>query len=649
MQINLIPDSSVSSAPAGFTAAVQAAAAVYDQDFPGDYVVNITYGWGTYDNQPTSELTDQNSGAFSLGGSDDANLVSYATLRGWLSADPALASLPLTDAAFPNDANSFWVSSAQQKALDEFTGSDSTVDGSIGFNTDDASSSSADWEEGALCEIGHALGWMTDSYTDEPTILDLFRYSSPGQYEWTGGQPAYFSTDDGNTDLANFSTSFDYTLFTNLGNSDPFNLPFNVGSSAPTLSSLDIEVLDVIGFAHVQSAVTAVSNVSLFAGQSISASSLIASISNPSGDQIEDIYTDLGGGSGYFTVNGVAQADGVWIYATPGEDVQYVGSSPGSDTLNVGLYDLTTNSYVYAPTPIDATTIQSGVAGADASDILWQNASSADVALWNANGSGGFVYQDLGVVGAGWQIEGTGDFNGGAEGVLWRNSSSEDVVLWNANGSGGFANQDLGVVGAGWQIEGTGDFDGTGEDGILWRNTSGDVALWNANGSGGFAYQDLGAVASSWQIEGAGDFNGDGADGVLWRNANGDVALWNANGSGGFAYEDLGVVGSSWQIAGTGDFNGVGEDGILWRNTNGDVELWNANASGGFTGEDLGVVPLSWTIEGIGDFNGKGEDGILWRNSSTGDVALWNANGSGGFAYQDLGVVASNWTIFQHA
>jgi hypothetical protein len=44
MEINLVPDSSVSSAPTGFTAEVQAAANILDQDFPGNYTVNITYG-----------------------------------------------------------------------------------------------------------------------------------------------------------------------------------------------------------------------------------------------------------------------------------------------------------------------------------------------------------------------------------------------------------------------------------------------------------------------------------------------------------------------------------------------------------------------------------------------------------------------------
>jgi V8-like Glu-specific endopeptidase len=49
--------------------------------------------------------------------------------------------------------------------------------------------------------------------------------------------------------------------------------------------------------------VTAVTSGTLATGQSISASSLIASISNPNGDDITNaIYEDLGGGSGYFTV-----------------------------------------------------------------------------------------------------------------------------------------------------------------------------------------------------------------------------------------------------------------------------------------------------------------------------------------------------------
>ena len=55
------------------------------------------------------------------------------------------------------------------------------------------------------------------------------------------------------------------------------------------------------------------------------------------------------------------------------------------------------------------------------------------------NGSGGFTYENLGVVNSSWKVQGTGDFTGaGADGVLWRNSSTGGVELWNSNGSGDF-------------------------------------------------------------------------------------------------------------------------------------------------------------------------------------------------------------------
>ena len=72
--------------------------------------------------------------------------------------------------------------------------------------------------------------------------------------------------------------------------------------------------------------------------------------------------------------------------------------------------------------------------------------------------------------------------------------------MWTPNGSGGFTFQDLGVVGGGWQIVGTGDFSGDGKSGILWRNANGDTALWNPNGSGGFTFDDLGVVGASWSV-----------------------------------------------------------------------------------------------------------------------------------------------------
>src|SRR3984957_5044550 len=252
MQITLVPDSSVASAPKDFTAQVEIAADIFEQDFPGDYNVNISYGWGTFDNAPSDTLTNTADGVFSLGGGP-LSLVSYAELKDWLTADAtssaqitAVASLPASAASLPGDPNRFTISPAEEKALGVFSGNTSAIDGSIGFNVGDASVPE-DWEPAAVCEIAHALGWDTVAQgASFPDVADLFRYSSPGQYQWTSGQPAYFSIDGGNTNLADFQTSFDQTLFTDLPADDPLRLPFT--SAATTLTSFDIEALGVIGF-----------------------------------------------------------------------------------------------------------------------------------------------------------------------------------------------------------------------------------------------------------------------------------------------------------------------------------------------------------------------------------------------------------------
>ena len=158
--------------------------------------------------------------------------------------------------------------------------------------------------------------------------------------------------------------------------------------------------------------------------------------------------------------------------------------------------------------------------------------------------------------------------------------------------------QYLGVVGSGWQIDGTGDFNGEGEDGILWRNCEWRCRALEREWLGGLHRRKLGrrhlqladrrepaismAMAKTASC-GATDewryralelerlrglhlsrlgrcqfhladrqnrrFHREGEDGILWRNSSsGAVELWNPNGSGGFTYENLGVVNPSWQI-----------------------------------------------------------------------------------------------------
>jgi FG-GAP-like repeat len=289
-------------------------------------------------------------------------------------------------------------------------------------------------------------------------------------------------------------------------------------------------------------------------------------------------------------------------------------------------------------------------------DIVWRNAGSGDVSLWSANpGSAlSFTPVDAGYAAANWTIQGTGDFTGnGDDDILWRDANSGDVQLWNASTGGGgepsFTTQDLGIVGADWTIEGAGDFTGDGKASILWLNTgSGDVSLWQSNpGSGAsFTPVDLGPVGVGWAYAGAGDFTGNGSDDILWRNANsGDLSLWEGTpGSASFTPQDLGIVSPDWSLEGVGDFNGDGKADILWQNTTtGDLNLWESNPGAGvsFTIDDLGTAPPGQTIVQIGDFEGSGRAGILWEDSA-GNLTLWNQNaGSPSFTAHDLGIVAN--------
>ena len=92
-----------------------------------------------------------------------------------------------------------------------------------------------------------------------------------------------------------------------------------------------------------------VQNVLVAENTSIPASSLITSISNPSGDSIADYaFWDGGTGNGHFTVNGTIQPDGQWIVVNASNlsSIQYVGgASPGSEQLFVDVYDATTGTW----------------------------------------------------------------------------------------------------------------------------------------------------------------------------------------------------------------------------------------------------------------------------------------------------------------
>jgi hypothetical protein len=354
---NITYDSSVSSAPAGFTSAISAVVSYYESVFNDPTTVNIDVGWG--------EVAGQALGSGALAESEtNLGLFSYSQVRTALgdakSADdsPGVASLPGSD---PTRGGSFVLSTADAKALG--LGTSASVDGYVGFSssanyTFDPSNRAvsgaydfigvAEHEisevMGRIALLGTPLGGLSRTYT----ALDLFRYSSPGARQLVAGNAAYFSLDGGNTSLNNFNTlsSGDAGDWASGGGNDSYNAFVSSGVAEPVTAN-DLRLMDAIGWDRgtvridTPPVVTPTSfNITASAGQIFAAASLFTA-SDPDGDAITQYdFWDTGGGGGHFLVSGVTQPTNGDIFVPAAQLAQTTyQSGSGTDTLWVSAND----------------------------------------------------------------------------------------------------------------------------------------------------------------------------------------------------------------------------------------------------------------------------------------------------------------------
>jgi len=398
-----------------------------------------------------------------------------------------------------NGVSSFKISRAQERVFGLLPAVNGTSvdDGSIGMGTGFKGNVLV---SGALHEITHALG------RDNGTSLDVFRFTSFGSRLFTGGGssvPAYFSLDDGMTDIADFGQNSDPGDFLNPPSStrtpnDPLNE--NVGNLG-ALTPIDREIMDALGFA-------------------IKPPSAVPYDFN--GDEAGDIFwrSTSGGLADWDMTGGSMGALVVTFNGTP------IGPDPAWNVAGISDFN-----------------------GDNNADILWRNVSGALVD-WSMNGSaitsGNFLTLNGQVIApdATWSIAGTGDFNGnGNADILWRQSASGALAIWDMNGA--TINTSTAITSNGaairpdasWSIAGIGDFDGDGNADLLWRQGStGTLALWLMNGSTISASVtpsfDGTAISpdQSWSIVQVSDFNGDGMSDILWRNTDGTLTEWMMNG-----------------------------------------------------------------------------------------------------------------------
>ncbi|MGE5272035.1 MAG: NF038122 family metalloprotease [Thiohalocapsa sp.] len=612
---------------------MQSAADLIDRAFSDNITLNIRYGWGSYDNVIDPSLSGSD-GAYAQALQGDS--VSYATVKSWLTADAtssddttAVASLPTGSSAFPGGNNLFFVTSAQEKALGHFAGSSSAIDGAVAFGT---ATTSQFWVGIALHELTHAIGRLSLHYESDPVILDMYRYDRPGHFQWTEGassaSPSYLSIDGGRTDLADFGRTSDYSDFLNTGvqgANDAFNEFYQAGT-LQTLSAVDTETMDIIGFNRADIASPVVS----FATPNFTLASFgtrAAAGSWTSQDQSPRELADVNG-DGKDDIVGFG-ADGIYIALATGDG-------------KFGAPDFTLASF-------GTRAAAGGWTGQDQYPRLLGDVDGdgkADIVGFGANG----VYVSL-ATGDGKFADPvrTLDFFGtSAAAGSWTSQSGSPRELADVNG------------------DGKDDIVGFGADGVY-------VAL--ATGGGKFAtpkftlpYFGTRAAAGSWTSQDQSprelaDVNGDGNADIVGFGADG-VYVALANGDGTFAAQNFTLpyfgtraAAGSWTSQNDSprelaDVNGDGKADIVGFGADG-VYVATATGAGKFADQDFTLASFgtraaagSWTSQNqspreLADVNGDGKADIVGFGADGAYVALANgasstSASSTAFSFADL-------------
>ena len=571
MNIVVKYDSSVSSAPAGFTGAVAAAVSYLDSVIASPITVNIDVGWG--------ELDGASLDSGSIGESQfNGGLFSYNQVRSALtnaatSTDDfvSTAILPLTD---PTGGSQFFVTSAEEKALGLISANSSGVDGWVGLSSSASytfdpqhRAVSGDYDaigilEHEITEVmgrGSGVGQTLTDGTHYTTPLDLFRYSQSGQ-ETPKADGSWFSI-NGQQLLNQFNSSSnggDSGDWANVSVGDAFDESASTGTLL-SVTQTDVRELDVLGYT--------LSPTYQYAP------SMAHVVGDFNGDGLSDI---------------------LWFNASTGQES--VWRATGSGFIGAGV----------ASAPAGWTPVGYGDFNGDGkADILWFNAATSQESVWQSNGSG---FYGVGVQSApqGWVPIGVGDVNGdGKADIVWFNPSTSQESTWQSSGHG-FAGTGVQSAPPGWAPVGLGDFNADGKSDILWFDSStNQVSVWLSTASG-FQGAGVWSAPAGWVPVGVGDFDGDRRDDILWFNPTTDqVSIWRSEGPGlNFVGQGVASAPAGWAPFAVGYFGGAatGMDGIAWFNASAhEVSVWEPtggawqSTSASLAGTGVESAPAGWT------------------------------------------------------
>ena len=664
MDINLEFDANAQAAPQSFRDGVQAAANILDSAIFDPITVNIEVGYGEYDlgGPDYTQLSGE-----SLGGIQTGISVSYPALKAALAAKESSAVDAQTVAALPNTAalngqSFFTISTGLAKAFGVIPATATAIDGEIGFPT---SFTGTGLLSTAITEEVHALGLLNAGGD-----LGLFAFTAPGAHflpsGGTSNTPAYFSLDGGVTRSANYNVGNDDTLFQGLSN-EPLDFP----SDGDALTPLDLSEISAIGF-DVTSTPTLASpsitpvtapgsrlvtlmtqNGTVAENHSISALSLIRSVSTPSNDTVTTYeFEDTSSGGGYFSINGIAEPNGQYfsVLDTQLSQLKYVGgSSPGTDTIyafafgTAAVQSQGATLTITTTLPKPAGTPPSDFNGDGTSDILLQNADGT-VDTWAVSNATVFASTAIANPGPTWHEAGTGDFNGdGNSDILYQNDDGT-VAIWELNGPTLTLGATVANPGTAWHVLGTGDFNADGKSDVLLQNNDGTIEIWNMNGPAIATAAVVANPGPQWHPVGTGDFYGTGQSDILLQNDDGTIDIWQLSGDKLVNGTVIANPGQSWHAIGVGDTNGDGKADIVFQNNDGSVAVWDVSGTAVIASAVLANPGPTWHAVSVGDYNGDGKADILFQNDD-GTVATWLLNGTTVTASDVIANPGTSWQV----
>jgi hypothetical protein len=336
LTINLIFDAAAMAAPQSFRDGITTAMQMICAVVTDRITINLSIDYS-------------GTGGSAAGGAAGGNYVDYSTVRANLvnnasPGDKTFNSLPTGPTIAGQSQVAVWFGQEKLWGLISPTGTE--VDGTTTFATDINPNLLVGV---ALHELTHAMGRVPygPPYGNQPDILDLFRFTSPGNILINGNptaSPAYFSTDGGVTKIADYGQTSDASDFLNSGvqgSTDPFN-EFYSTNTQQKLTAVDLMQLDALGFHLAPVVDTPVvgdpggASVSAHRGQVYQLSSLF-SASDPLNKSLIYYVDDLATGpnTGHFSIAGVAQTNGHWITVTQAQLSQttFTAGQSGADTL----------------------------------------------------------------------------------------------------------------------------------------------------------------------------------------------------------------------------------------------------------------------------------------------------------------------------